>query len=448
MQVILPNTSCRYSDAASPALRHCGLRRSRCSGQILVPHAILVPGHPQDCKAYKEVLFNTTGHALVFERPHAAMTTLKRLSFLSLLQLCALATQDVQLAQRAATPDDCAGYNARNMHQTAHSLSADLVRILAGACALYGEDIPNLKLTVSYEDSSRLHVKIADAAGKRYQVPQSVFPRPESANLLAVQSELEFKYKTAPFSFQVIRRADKEVLFDTTGHALVFEQQYIRLQTSLPPSANIYGLGEHSNTFRLPNNNLTRTFWNRDAYGVAEGSNLYSTHPIYFEHRTTGTHGVFLLNSNGIDVKIKQVNGKTALEYNAIGGIFDFYFLSGSKKDPSEVSRQYAKVAGLPAEVPYWSFGFHQCRYGYQNFVEVADVVANYSKAGIPLETMWTDIDYMKDRWVFTNDPQYFPTNRVQEIIHYLHAHDQHYIRRPRQCVQYHTTFYYKMQDE
>ncbi|KZW01941.1 glycoside hydrolase family 31 protein [Exidia glandulosa HHB12029] len=354
------------------------------------------------------------------------MTTLKRLSFLSLLQLCVLATQDVQLAQRAATPDDCAGYNARNVHQTAHSLTADLV--LAGACALYGEDIPNLKLTVSYEDSSRLHVKIADAAGKRYQVPESVFPRPKSANLLAVQSELEFKYKTAPFSFQVIRKADKEVLFDTTGHALVFEQQYIRLQTSLPPSANIYGLGEHTNTFRLPSNNFTRTFWNRDAYGVAEGTNLYSTHPIYFEHRTTGTHGVFLLNSNGIDVKINQVNGKTALEYNAIGGIFDFYFLSGSKKDPSEVSRQYAKVAGLPAEVPYWGFGFHQCRYGYQNFVEVADVVANYSKAGIPLETMWTDIDYMKDRWVFTNDPQYFPTNRVQEIIHYLHAHDQHYI--------------------
>lgn len=28
---------------------------------------------------------------------------------------------------------------------------------------------------------------------------------------------------------------------------------------------------------------------------------------------------------------------------------------------------------------------------------------------------------------MFTNDPAYFPTNRVQEIIHYLHAHDQHY---------------------
>lgn len=41
---------------------------------------------------------------------------------------------------------------------------------------------------------------------------------------------------------------------------------------------------------------------------------------------------------------------------------------------------------------------------------------------------MWTDIDYMYNRWVFTLDPERFPLEKVREIVDYLHEHDQHYI--------------------
>ena len=57
----------------------------------------------------------------------------------------------------------------------------------------------------------------------------------------------------------------------------------------------------------------------------------------------------------------------------------------------------------------------------------MAQVISNYSAAGIPLETMWTDIDYMYKRWIFTADPDYFPLDRMREIVDYLHAHDQQY---------------------
>lgn len=52
----------------------------------------------------------------------------------------------------------------------------------------------------------------------------------------------------------------------------------------------------------------------------------------------------------------------------------------------------------------------------------------NYSQANIPLETMWTDIDYMDRRKVFTLDPKRFPIEKVRELVDYLHDHDQHYI--------------------
>lgn len=201
---------------------------------------------------------------------------------------------------------------------------------------------------------------------ERYEVPESVVPRPSATP--AKTPEIEFKHNAEPFSFSILRAKSDEVLFSTDGHPLIFEPQYIRVKTALPPNPNIYGLGEHTDSFRLPTNNYTRTLWSRDSYGVPNGTNLYGNHPIYVEHRPTGSHGVFLLNSDGMDIKINQTADASAasLEYNVIGGVIDFYFLAGSTSDPTEVSRQYAQVVGTPAEVPYWSFGFHQCRFGYK----------------------------------------------------------------------------------
>ncbi|OJD23576.1 hypothetical protein ACJ73_05070 [Blastomyces percursus] len=187
-------------------------------------------------------------------------------------------------------------------------------------------------------------------------------------------------------------------------------------------------MGEHTNPFLLNTTNYTATLWNRDAYGIPPGTNLYDDHPVYIDHRgEAGTHGVFLLNSNGMDVKIDR-NEKDGqyLEYNSLGGIIDLYFFSSPT--PKEATSQYAEVVGSPAMMPYWGFGFHQCRYGYRDAFDVAEVVYNYSQANIPLETMWTDIDYMDRRKFFTLDPKRFPIKKVRGLVDYLHQHDQHYI--------------------
>lgn len=255
----------------------------------------------------------------------------------------------------------CSGYTvkAKSIRETSRGLEAELY--LAGeGCQFHGPDVPRLRLLVEHETESRLHVLIQDIEQKRYQVPEDILPRPSAdSDAATFSSDLAFEFadEGQPFSFKVLRTSTGEVLFDTSDSDLVFERQFLRLKTWLPKDPNLYGLGEHTDSFRLPTRNYKRTFWARDAGGVPQRSNLYSSHPVYMDHRLSGTHGVFLVNSNGMDIVLDEDvdRDQNYLEYRAIGGILDFYFLAGPS--PTEVSRQYAEVVGKPAMIPYWSLG-------------------------------------------------------------------------------------------
>lgn len=72
---------------------------------------------------------------------------------------------------------------------------------------------------------------------------------------------------------------------------------------------------------------------------------------------------------------------------------------------------------------PFWSLGFHQCRWGYRNVSFLEDVIKGYESNNIPLDTIWTDIDYMIDYEDFTIDETKFPLDRMANIIgkyHYI----------------------------
>lgn len=344
----------------------------------------------------------------------------------------------------ATTVDDCPGYKASNVVKGESSLTADL-KLAGKACTVYGTDIPDLKLKVEYQTGklhppklcqgvcnsshtdSRLHVNVYDADEQVYQVQESVIPRPKAQGATATSSKILFSLVEDPFSFVVTRAASGEVLFNTTGQQLIFESQYVRLRTSLPPNPNLYGLGEHSDDFRFDTNAYQRVFWNSESPFIPRNANLYGSHPNYVDYRgATGTHGVFLLNSDGMNVNINTTDAGTFLEYNTIGGVLDFYFFAGP--DPADVSRQYAEVVGAPAMVPYWSFGFHQCKYGWPSVDYVSEVVANYSKADIPLEVVWGDIDYMDHRQDFTLDPTNYPLEKMKAFVGKLHEAGQRYV--------------------
>lgn len=275
---------------------------------------------------------------------------------------------------------------------------------------------------------SRLHVLIQDAGEQVFQIQESMIPRPANEDNPADASKLSFQFSEEPFAFQVLRRESGEVLFNTSLSSLVFESQYVRISTLLPENPNVYGFGEHSDRFRFTTSEpYRRTLWNRESPFIPRKSNLYGSHPTYLEHRSTGTHGVLFLNSNGMDINYdKTSTGEHYIEYNAIGGVVDLYFFAGP--DPVDVSRQHAEALGLSTLTPYWSLGYHQAKYGYWDVNYLAEVVANHSAANIPLEVIWADIDHMDRRKDFTLDPERFPLDKMRSLVDTVHKRGQRFV--------------------
>lgn len=138
-------------------------------------------------------------------------------------------------------------------------------------------------------------------------------------------------------------------------------------------------------------------------------SNIYGSHPFYLDTRyyevdshgahtlvasdkadpskeyKSYSHGVFLRNAHGQEVITKS----KSLTWRTLGGSVDLTFYSGPTQ--RDVSKNYqVSTIGLPALQQYFTFGFHQCRWGYENWTVLEEVVANFDKFQIPLETIWS----------------------------------------------------------
>ncbi|KAK0353781.1 hypothetical protein LTR91_013058 [Friedmanniomyces endolithicus] len=333
----------------------------------------------------------------------------------------------------------CPGYTASNVKRTENGLTATL-NLAGSACNVYGTDIETLALEVDVQSAHRLRISIQPAYldssnMSQYILPDDLVHLPEQG---VVQSDTQdvdllFTWSNEPsFSFTVLRKSTGDVLFDTRGSVLVYENQFIEFVSQLPQDYNLYGMGEQIHNLRL-GNNYTTTFFAADAGDPIDG-NIYGVHPTYLETRyfevdaktgerslvstsnatangtyESASHGVYMRNSHAMEALLLPTN----VTWRALGGSIDLYVFDGPTQEA--VTKQY-------------QLGFHQCRWGYKNWSEVEAVVNSYRAFNIPLENIWTDIDYMFQYRDFTNDQNTFPYPEGQAFLERLHANGQHYV--------------------
>ncbi|RWS18316.1 lysosomal alpha-glucosidase-like protein, partial [Leptotrombidium deliense] len=164
------------------------------------------------------------------------------------------------------------------------------------------------------------------------------------------------------------------------------------------------GLAEHTTDLCIPTNERKLyTLFNRGDQPQENntGLNLYGFHPFYLAMEKDGSaHGVYFHNTNAMDIVVQP--GST-ITYRTVGGRLDFFFVLGPK--PDDVTSQYTTIVGRPFLPPYWSLGFHLCRYNYSSTEIIRQTWKRTIDAGIPLDAQWNDIDYMDNYKDFTYDP-------------------------------------------
>lgn len=299
----------------------------------------------------------------------------------------------------------------------------------------FGMDYEELNLKIIQETPSRTRIRIDPTSHSKehtnpldtlWEIPESIITRP-GGRYTGGEQQTNTVMKSTENGFEIITRriesnSEDDFIFKFTQ--LIFQEQYLQFVLEKPKNiVASYGLGESSRLKQQLQEDTIYTLWNSDWPAASFNHSAYGFHPLLIQVADNGlAHGILFMNGYGMDVTVDAAH----IGYQTIGGIVDVYVFSGAT--PSDVVSQYLDVVGRPAMVPYWSLGFHNCRWGYESMSEIKEVVANYTAAGLPLETQWVDIDYM-DRYLdFTLDPKTYSKEDTADLIDTLHANGQRFV--------------------
>ena len=260
-----------------------------------------------------------------------------------------------------------------------------------------------LQLSVHYQSKSVLRVKLTAVGQNRWEVPdQYPFPTFKSGPTSTPNdSDFSVEVTEAPFEIVIKRKSTGEAIWNSAGMPFLYSDLYLDFGTHVP-TPNIYGFGERNYKFKMGPTGLY-TIWARDKPDVVETGNrnghVYGHHPVYLmKEKSQNWHIAFFRSSNAMEIEIRD--GKT-IRYRVAGGIIDLVFFLGDKM-PETPIKMYHDYIGKWVMMPFWAMGYHQSRWGYRNLGTLKHVVGKFRELDIPIDVIWSDLDYMQDKEDFT----------------------------------------------
>lgn len=176
------------------------------------------------------------------------------------------------------------------------------------------------------------------------------------------------------------------------------------LEFDMTDSDIVYGLGEAPRGINKRGWTY-ESFCSDDPFHTETKSSLYAAHN-FLMLSGSDNFGIFI----DYPARIRWDIGYTSKNKTVItidGTDFDFYYIKGDK--PIEIVKEFRNAIGKSYIPPFWAFGYQQSRWSYPDAKTVDSVIDGYDKAGIPLDCVYLDIDYMDSYKDFTVDDKKFP---------------------------------------
>lgn len=213
-----------------------------------------------------------------------------------------------------------------------------------------------------------------------YMITKILFGKPFNTEAVVSLPETSTTIENKPEAF-------------TEGKIYFTEKNEFSCEIKLSSETMIFGLGENLGGINK-RGRIYKSWCTDDPFHTEEKTALYGAHNflIIFEPSTQKSYGLFV-DYPGLVTFDAAFSQYDTLKITVEDSNLALYFIEGNSL--SDISRQFRQIIGKSYLPPLWAMGFMQSRWGYGSEADLERVYENHKKAGIPLDALFLDIDYM-----------------------------------------------------